>query len=126
MSRGQIPRLQDRKAGYDVLLNTPDKPLIAGKTNLFEVVVRDESGKQVGTDFFLGALMHFVIVKDDLSVYRHAHANEHWKSGRAVSFAQVFRQPGLYKIFAQFRPEKTKLPPDEAILAEFWVNVNAP
>jgi len=123
--RGTIPQLQDRKGGYDISLRPAEPALLAGRTNLFEVIVREEPGNQVGTEFFLGALMHFVIVKDDLSVYRHAHAKEHWKSGRTVSFEQVFPQPGLYKIFAQFRPEKTKLPPDEAILAEFWVSVVA-
>lgn len=124
--RGAIPQLQDQKGGYDISLNPAELALVAGKTNSFEVIVRDESGNQVGTEFFLGALMHFVIVKDDLSVYRHAHAKEHWKSGRTVSFEQVFPKPGLYKIFAQFRPQKTKLPPDEAILAAFWVRVDIP
>jgi hypothetical protein len=123
--RGPVPRLQDCKGGYDILLKSSEPILVVGKTNSFEVIVREETGNQVGTDFFLGALMHFVVVKDDLSVYRHAHAREHWKSGRTVSFEQVFPQPGLYKIFAQFRPEKTKLPPDDAILAEFWVKVDA-
>jgi hypothetical protein len=123
--RGPVPRLQDCKGGYDILLKPAEPVLVAGKTNSFAVIVRDETGNHVGTEFFLGALMHFVIVKDDLSVYHHAHAKEHWKSGRTVSFEQVFPQAGLYKIFAQFRPEKTKLPPDDAILAEFWVKVDA-
>ena len=123
--RGPIPQLEDRKAGYHVTLNPSESKLIAGNTNVFDVIVRDKSGNQVGTEFFLGALMHFVIVSSDLSVYRHAHAKEHWKSGRTVSFEQVFPQPGLYKIFAQFRPHKTKLAKDEAILAEFWVKVNS-
>jgi len=123
--RGPVPQLNDWKGGYEISLIPVDPALVAGRTNTFEVIVRDESGNQVGTEFFLGALMHFVIVKDDLSVYRHAHAREHWKSGRTVSFEQVFPQPGRYKIFAQFRPQKTALPPDEAMLAEFWVSVNA-
>lgn len=123
--RGPVPQLQDRKGGYDILLKPAEAVLVAGKTNSFAVIVRDETGNQVGTEFFLGALMHFVIVKDDLSVYHHAHAKEHWRSGRTVTFEQVFPTAGLYKIFAQLRPEKTKLPPDEAILAEFWVRVDA-
>ena len=123
--RGPIPQLEDRKAGYHVTLNPSKSRLIAGNTNLFDVIVRDKSGNQVGTEFFLGSLMHFVIVSSDLSVYRHAHAKEHWKSGRTVSFELIFPQPGLYKIFAQFRPQKTKLPKGEAILAEFWVKVSS-
>jgi hypothetical protein len=122
--RGPIPRLQDRKQGYEISLNLSESEPVAGRTNAFVVIVRDDAGNQVRTDFYLGALMHVVIVKSDLSVYHHAHAKEHWKSGRAVSFDHVFRQPGLYKLFAQFRPEKTTLPPDEAILAEFWVKVD--
>jgi hypothetical protein len=123
--RGPVPQLQDRKSGYDISLKSAEPAPVAGRTNSFEVIVLDAVGHQVGTEFFLGSLMHFVIVKSDLSVYRHAHAREHWKSGRTVSFEQVFPQPGLYKIFAQFRPQKAKLPPDEAILAEFWVRVVA-
>ena len=45
------------------------------------------------------------------------------KGERDIYFNHVFTQPGNYKIFAQFRPLKTKLPPEEAIRAEFWVRV---
>jgi hypothetical protein len=121
--RGEIPRLRDFKCGYEVALQSTAPVLVAGQTNLFEVVVREESGPQVGTEFFLGALMHLVIVREDLSVYRHAHAREHWRSGLTTTFEHVFPIPGRYKIFAQFRPHKTKLPPDQAILADFWVRV---
>lgn len=121
--RGEIPRLRDFKCGYEVTLQSAAAVLLAGQTNLFEVVVREESGPQVGTEFFLGALMHLVIVREDLSVYRHAHAREHWRSGLTTTFEHVFPVPGRYKVFAQFRPHKTKLPPDQAILADFWVRV---
>ncbi len=123
--RGPVPQWRDRKGGYEISLKSVEPTLVVGRKNSFEAIIRDESGNQVGTEFFLGALMHFVIVKDDLTIYRHAHAKEHWKSGRTVTFEHVFAQPGLYKIFAQFRPAKTRLPPDEAILAEFWVRVDA-
>jgi hypothetical protein len=117
-----VPKLQDFKAGYQISLDCPDV-LRAGKTNQLRIVVRDSTGKQVGMEFFLGALMHLVLVKDDLSVYLHGHAENHDKSQTTIFFNQMFPQPGSYKLFAQFRPIKTKLPPDEAILAEFWVKV---
>lgn len=121
--RGPVPKLEDETDGYQVALKPAQLPLVAGRTNSFEVVVRDRLGNQVGTEFLLGALMHLIIVKDDLSTYAHAHAAEHLKSREPVSFQHIFPSSGDYKIFAQFRPHKTKLPPDEALLAEFWVRV---
>ena len=121
--RASGPKLTDETDGYQVALKPAQSPLVAGRTNSFEVVVRDRLGNQVGTEFFLGALMHLIIVKDDLSTYAHAHAAEHLKSREPVSFQHIFPQPGDYKIFAQFRPQKSKLPADEALLAEFWVRV---
>lgn len=117
-----VPKLQDFKAGYQISLDCPDA-LRAGRTNQLRIVVRDSTSKQVGMEFFLGALMHLVLVKDDLTVYLHGHAENHDKSQPTIFFNQMFPQPGSYKLFAQFRPMKTKLPPDEAILAEFWVKV---
>lgn len=117
-----VPTLQDRRAGYEITLRHEGE-LQTGKTNQLELVIRDELGRQVGLEFFLGALMHLVIVKDDLSVCLHSHAENHDKSQRIVFFKQTFAQPGNYKLFAQFRPMKTSLPLDEAILAQFWVKV---
>jgi hypothetical protein len=117
-----VPKLQDSKAGHEIALSYHGD-LRAARTNQLQITVRDSSGKQVGTEFFLGALMHLVIVKDDLSVYLHGHAENHDKSQPTIYFNQMFPQPGKYKLFAQFRPMKTKLPLDEAILAEFWVEV---
>jgi hypothetical protein len=117
-----IPKLQDTKAGYEITLS-PVGELRTGKTNQLQIVVRDSTGRQVGTEFYLGALMHLVLVKDDLSVYLHGHAQNHDKSQPTIYFNEMFPKPGNYKLFAQFRPAKTKLPPDEAILAEFWVKV---
>ena len=117
-----VPRLTDVKAGFQIALNGADE-LRVGKTNLLQIIVRNSEGAQVGMDFYLGALMHLVLVKDDLSVYLHGHAENHDKSQPTISFKQVFPKPGNYKLFAQFRPAKSKMPLDEAILAEFWVKV---
>lgn len=118
----KIPKLEDVKAGFRVSLETPGE-LVAGQTNLFLVKIHNVEGTQIGTEFFLGALLHVVVVKDDLTVYAHGHAGNHLKGERDLYFNQVFPERGNYKIFAQFRPWKTRLGPEEAILAEFWVKV---
>lgn len=118
----KVPRLEDRAGGFQVNLTAPGA-LVAGRTNLFLVTIRNQEGTQIGAEFFLGALMHIVVIKDDLMVYAHGHAKNHLKGERDISFNQIFPQPGNYKIFTQFRPLKTKLPPEEAIRAEFWVKV---
>jgi hypothetical protein len=117
-----VPKLRDTKGGYEITLSQADG-LRAGKTNQLQIIVRDSVGKQVGMDFFLGALMHLVLVKDDLSVYLHGHAENHDKSQATITFKEMFPQPGNYKLFAQFRPQKSALARDDAILAEFWVKV---
>jgi len=40
-----------------------------------------------------------------------------------ISFHVTFPEIGLYKTFAQFRPQGIDLPSDEAITAEFWIQV---
>jgi hypothetical protein len=114
-------------SGYEVTLSHTE-PLIVGKTNVLQFAIRDSAGNLVKTERFLGAPMHMVLIKDDLSVYLHAHPED----GHAVAptdpivrFRQLFTQPGLYKLFAQFRPKDTKLPSDDAILAQFYLKVAA-
>lgn len=118
----RIPKMQDEKSGYRISLETPGE-LVAGQTNLLLIKIYNSEGTQIGTDFFLGAALHVVVIKEDLSVYAHGHAGNHLKGERDLYFNQVFPERGNYKIFAQFRPFKTKMPPDQAILAEFWVKV---
>lgn len=117
-----IPKVEHFVGGYSVSLETPGE-LVAGKTNLFLVKIRNAEGVQIGTEFYLGALMHVVVIRDDLAIYAHGHAGNHLRGERDLYFNHVFQERGAYKIFAQFRPLKTKLPPDEALLAEFWVRV---
>ncbi|MDO8496289.1 MAG: hypothetical protein Q7S43_03090 [bacterium] len=40
-----------------------------------------------------------------------------------ISFSVTFPEVGLYKAFAQFRPKGIDLPTDQALLAEFWIQV---
>ncbi len=44
-------------------------------------------------------------------------------AARGVSFSVVFPEAGIYKVFAQFRPQGIKLHPDDALMAEFWMKV---
>jgi hypothetical protein len=114
--------LADRVSGFEVTLQ-PDRELVSGETNRLQVIIRNREGTQIGTEFFLGALLHVVIVKEDLSVYAHGHAESHLKGERDIYFQHVFPQRGMYRVFAQFRPAKTALAPDQALLARFWVRV---
>jgi len=114
-------------SGYEIKL-THSNPLLVGKTNRLEFVIHDASGSQVLTENFLGAPMHLVLIKDDLSVYLHAHP-EHREvvdSPDPIRFFELFPRPGTYKLFAQFRPKKCNLPLDDALLAEFYVKVETP
>ena len=120
-----IPKLSDVTAGFQLDLVGAEN-LVAGKTNRLQVRLRDAAGNPVGTDFFLGSLMHLVLIKSDCSVYLHGHAENHDRTETPIRFTQIFPEPGDYKIFAQFRPAQVALPPEEALLAEFWVTVQKP
>ncbi len=111
-------------AGFRVTLQHSE-PLTPGRTNVLEFKLSDARGAAITTEHFLGAPMHLVIVSEDLAVFLHAHPETRAASDPAITFRQAFPKPGLYKLFAQFRPWKTKLPPDEAMLAEFYLKVAA-
>jgi hypothetical protein len=109
-------------SGYRVTLKH-SKPLVSGQTNQLEFIIRDASGNRVAVENFLGAPMHLVMVKEDLSAYVHAHPDLASIDNSYIHFSSLFVADGVYKLFAQFRPVKAKLPPDDAILAEFYVKV---
>ena len=89
--------------------------------------------------------MHLSIISEDLTQFIHTHPEEggHMSANplakkllahageetagaaedEAVNFHVVFPKPGLYKMFAQFRPKNTGLLKDEALTASFWVKV---
>lgn len=101
-------------------------------------------GQEVEVEEYLGADMHLVLIKDDLKQFIHTHPAEHEHSqapglvnialangdddhgagaDETIAFTVNFPEAGLYKAFAQFRPKGINLPPDEAITAEFWIQV---
>jgi hypothetical protein len=109
-------------SGFEVSL-AHDEPLVAPATNEFVFTIRDHSGALIQTEDFLGGPMHMVVVKDDLSDYRHAHPEPPPAGTSEIRFRQVLNGPGKYKMFAQFRPLGSRLAPGEALLAEFYLNV---
>jgi hypothetical protein len=116
------PAKGDRDSGYQLSF-TSSEPLRVGRTNQLEFTLRAADGAEALTANFLGAPMHLVIVKDDLSVMLHAHPENHRPGQPVIRFHQVFPRPGTYKLFAQYRPQDLKLPLDDALLAEFVVRV---
>jgi hypothetical protein len=109
-------------SGFEVSL-AHSEPLIAPGTNEFVFTIRDHAGGEIQTEDFLGAPMHVVIVKEDLSDYRHAHPEPRAPGAPDIRFRQILDQPGKYKIFAQFRPFGSPLHREQAVLAEFYLNV---
>jgi hypothetical protein len=99
------------------------EPLTTGRTNQLQFTIRDASGNNLELENFLGAAMHLVMIKDDLSAYVHAHPNPPSDVDPTIHFSQNFAAEGTYKLFAQFRPAKTKLPADQAMVAEFYMKV---
>jgi hypothetical protein len=111
-------------SGYQVTFKHTE-PLVAGRNASLQFLIRDAAGREVETDDYLGAPMHLVIVRDDLLIYRHAHPEHQDLPEPTIIFNQIFPQPGIYKLFTQFRPHASALPPDDAILTEFYVKVAA-
>jgi hypothetical protein len=97
--------------------------LRAAGTNRMRLVVRDSSGGPVELENYLGTPMHLFIVNEDASACLHAHPQSASTAGGIVQFLQSFPAPGTYKLFAQFRPKKNRLPSEEALLAQFIVTV---
>ena len=118
----RVPKDSVISAGYEISFSHPE-PLEMGRTNQLQFSIRDSSGNAIETENFLGAAMHLVIVKDDLSVYLHAHPKPRRAGDTTIRFSQSFTKAGTYKLFVQFRPKNTNLPVDEAVLAEFYLTM---
>ncbi len=55
--------------------------------------------------------------------YAHTESTGPEIASEPVSFQVPFAQPGIYRVFAQFRPKGANLGQDEAVVAAFFVNV---
>jgi len=115
--------------------------LTASRDNRLAINISTLNGVGVKTEDYLGASMHLSIIKDDLKQFIHAHPEGHTHTNRGIineakadvghdhsaesliEFNINFPEPGLYKAFAQFRPEGINLPQDDYLLAEFWLQV---
>ncbi|MBI3442243.1 MAG: hypothetical protein HY007_00515 [Candidatus Sungbacteria bacterium] len=135
---------------YEVNLNIQDPAVKDGETRLF-LEIHTKDGKEVNTENYLGAPMHLTLIKDDWKQFIHTHpegaghmmydkkgfrilevAQAHGEeeniagsdaADHGIQFRVVFPEAGLYKTFAEFRPQGINLPPDKALTASFWIKV---
>lgn len=140
----------DRSAAvgeYRVALNAME-PIPQKQPAQLSFEVKDASGRGAALEPYLGASMHLTVIKDDWKQFIHTHpvvvgsseskgfsfVPEALANGvhpsptgimKRIPFAVVFPEPGLYKAFAQFRPQGKGLPPDEAFTVGFWLRVES-
>ncbi len=130
---------------YQVLLGY-DSTLVASRSSELSVEVHNAQGQEIELEPYLGVSMHMAVISEDFSTFLHVHPGDahmhaqtppslvpavyadegHAHTGASthgVPFSVLFPKPGIYKVFAQFRPKGIQLPPDQAILASFWVQV---
>jgi hypothetical protein len=132
--------------GYRISLSAPEHA-VQKKESELTFDIHTLGGEEVSVENYLGARMHLAVIKDDLSQFVHTHPEEGMdhhgflpfpffkevlangaghasvEAKHGINFHVAFPEPGLYKVFAQFRPQGTALPPDEALLASFWIRV---
>ncbi|MEK7560576.1 MAG: hypothetical protein AAB539_01305 [Patescibacteria group bacterium] len=132
---------------YQVTLaHVPD--LVKNRMDELTLEIRTLTGNGAILQEYLGAPLHVVAIKGDLTVVRHFHvvptehmdtvgetgkklirqAFAHGSAGDTIPvvayIAHVdFPSAGLYKLFVRFRPADAGLAPDQALTASFWVNV---
>jgi len=110
--------------------------------------LRTLTGNGVRLDDYLGAPLHVIAIKKDLTVFLHLHAEEvahtgavgdaggslvrrvlaHGQEGDTIDVAAYsahaeFPSAGPYKLFVRFHPAGAPLPPDDALTASFWIEV---
>ena len=135
---------------YQVALDV-NEPIRAGRPTDLYFDIHTLTGGEVEVEPYLGAAMHLAVIKKDWSEFIHTHPEgdtgmEHGHSSflpflkayahgevddeaehrvqeadDEVRFQTIFPSPGLYKVFAQFRPKGIDLPPDESLIAGFWI-----
>ncbi len=126
---------------YQVLLNY-EGSLVQGQESRLTFEIHDAQGGEVSVEPYLGADMHLLIIKDDLSEFIHAHSDSgpmHSRHPRilpqvfangddhaegtdhGISFQVSFPTAGIYRAYAQFRPKGSTLPEGDAITASFWM-----
>lgn len=66
---------------------------------------------------YLGAVGHVVIISADTNTYLHVHPVEEKATGPEATFMTTFPEPGIYKIWGQFKRD------DHVFTVPFTVNV---
>jgi hypothetical protein len=127
---------------YQLSLNAADT-IVQNKEAELSFDIHTLNGQEINVENFLGAQMHLVFIKDDWSEFIHTHPDSHAHSNsgiiqtvladeghehtatddEVITFHATFPSAGLYKAFAQFRPQGIDLPAEQAITAEFWIQV---
>lgn len=81
--------------------------LIAGENTTLSFTVADADTKEPIEDLepYLGAVGHVVILSEDIEEYLHVHPLDEGDTGPEAQFMTTFPEPGLYKIWGQFRHE---------------------
>lgn len=133
--------------GYRVSLKASE-PVLADHEHDLSFDIHTLTGQEVSVESYLGAPMHLTIIKDDWKQFIHTHPesgnhqgatriinearahggvvgeeDEHSGEDEVINFHVTFSEPGLYKAFAQFRPEGINLPQDNALTVSFWIEV---
>ena len=136
-------------SGYQAVLKTKE-PVVKNNSTYLSFDIHTDKGAEVDVEDYFGVPMHLTIIKDDWKVFLHTHPGEHsvqhgfinlinradaheedsettapadTTSDQTLDFDVIFPEAGLYKAFVQFRPKGIALPADEALTAEFWIEV---
>jgi len=136
---------------YQVSLES-EEPMEAGRVHELSFDVHTLTGTEVELESYLGVSMHASIIKDDLTEFIHTHPVSGMGGGHSfippivrvasahgeeppgaetdmhseddhIDIMAAFPKPGLYKVFAQFRPKGIELSQDEALTASFWIKI---
>jgi hypothetical protein len=135
--------------GYVATFNAPEK-IAKGRDISFAIDVHDSKGNEIRLEEYLAVQMHLAAIKDDWTQFMHTHPsgggtmmhaelpirfiNDAYADGmhsqvgpslyHGTPFLINFPTAGVYRVFAQFRPLGTDLPPEGALTAMFWVRVD--
>lgn len=89
------------QGAFSVALRT-ENPIAAGGDALLDFTIRDANGAVGDLRDYLGAKGHCVILSADRASYLHSHPMGATEG--TVRFHTVFPKPGIYKLWAEFRP----------------------